>query len=145
MITIAFYHGRADRLWHRIQDRAVRFVTKSRYSHCELIAGEADLGEMQTCYSASGRDGAVRVKRMVLEAEKWDLLHVPRGADLPLARIHAVMGAPYDYKGIFLTHVLPLGRHHPDKWFCSEIIAHALGMPDAHQYTPGDLARILAE
>lgn len=141
MITIAFYKGRAGHPWHRLQDWAVRVVTGSVYSHCELIEGRAATGRSYLCYSASGRDGGVRAKEIWLDPAKWDLATVsaPRAG----ARIRAVMGARYDYHGVFLVQLLGLRYHHPSRWFCSELLAYVLGYQRPHRLSPGALARDL--
>jgi len=135
-VTLAFYKGRASDPWHRAQDAAIRLATRGTYSHVELIPGSITLGDTATCLSASGRDGGVRSKRILLKPTSWDLVpldiaHKP-AAQFILARI----GARYDYKGILLSQLVALGRHSETRWFCSEIVAAALGIKNPHRVSP---------
>ncbi|EAQ03461.1 hypothetical protein OB2597_02537 [Pseudooceanicola batsensis HTCC2597] len=136
MITLAFYKGRGSSWWSRVQDGAIRFATRSPYSHVELIEGWADPGQEAVCLSASGRDGGVREKTILLKPDHWDLVDM---ADQPAGIggfIRDRIGARYDYWGILFSQVLSLGRHDADRWFCSEICAAALGMPNAQRMSP---------
>ncbi|WP_224826303.1 hypothetical protein [Cognatishimia sp. MH4019] len=135
-VTLAFYKGRAKTRWHRFQDASVRLATRSRYSHVELIAGTALHGVTTQCLSASGRDGGVRVKRILLKPESWDLVELRIDPVNPAQFIHDRIGAQYDYKGILLSQVLALGRHYESRWFCSEICAAALDLPNPQRVSP---------
>lgn len=136
MITLAFYKGRGTSFWHRVQDALIRFATRSDYSHVELIEGPAEHGAEAVCLSSSGRDGGVRVKPILLKPESWDLVEMPDQPAEIGQFIRDRVGARYDYVGIVLSQILSLGRHSPDKWFCSEICAAALGMPNAQRMSP---------
>ncbi len=136
MITLAFYKGLATDPWHRLQDAGIRFATRGRYSHVEFIAGAADFGQPLECLSSSGRDGGVRSKVMVLKPAHWDLVQLAIDADGPADFIRSRIGARYDYTGLLLSHVLAFGRHDEDRWFCSEIIAAALGLPNPQRLSP---------
>lgn len=135
-VTLAFYKGRGARLSERLQDGAIRKATGGIYSHVELIGGDAACGSDALCLSSSGRDGGVRERPIFLKASKWDLLHLDVDAAAPVAFVRRQLGARYDYAGIMLSHVLAFGRHDPERWFCSEICAAALGIPNAHRISP---------
>lgn len=136
MITLAFYKGRGKTRWQRFQDAAIRLATRGRYSHVELIAGAALHGDIAQCLSSSGRDGGVRAKRILLKPESWDLVELRIDPDQPAQFIRDRIGAPYDYTGILLSQVLALGRHDESRWFCSEICAAALGLPNPQRVSP---------
>ena len=136
MITLAFYKGRGSTIWTRLQDWAIRFATRSPYSHVELIVGRAEFGREEVCLSSSGRDGGVRQTTILLRREHWDLVDMPDQPDDVADFIRARFGKRYDYIGIVFSQILSLGRHSPDKWFCSEICAAALGMPNAQRMSP---------
>jgi hypothetical protein len=102
----------------------------------EFIAGAADFGQPLECLSSSGRDGGVRSKVMVLKPAHWDLVQLAIDADGPADFIRSRIGARYDYTGLLLSHVLAFGRHDEDRWFCSEIIAAALGLPNPQRLSP---------
>lgn len=136
MITLAFYKGRGKTRWQRLQDAAIRLASRGRYSHVELIAGTALHGDIALCLSSSGRDGGVRAKRILLKPESWDLVELPIDPAKPTRFIRARIGAQYDYRGILLSLVLALGRHDEARWFCSEICAAALDLPDPQRVSP---------
>ncbi len=145
-VTIAFYKGRANKFWYRIQDAAVRLATNSIYSHVELIEGRAHLDQSYLCLTASGRDGGVRAKNIYLRPDSWDLKFVPCDATYATRFITDRIGLKYDYKAILLTQLINLGVEDPTKWFCSEIIAAALRLDQSdpthkfHWYSPKRLA-----
>ncbi|KMW56991.1 putative cytoplasmic protein [Candidatus Rhodobacter oscarellae] len=136
MITLAFYKGLGKTRWQRLQDGAIRFATGGVYSHVELIPGSAQHGDTAQCLSSSGRDGGVRAKRILLKPESWDLVELRIDADKPAQFIRDRIGAQYDYNGILLSQVLALGRHDESRWFCSEICAAALGLPNPQRVSP---------
>jgi hypothetical protein len=135
-VTLAFYKGRGNTAFQRFQNGLIRSVTGGIYSHVELISGAALPGHCSMCLSASGRDGGVRQKRILLTAESWDLVLLPMDAEAPCQFIRDHLGARYDYAGLMLSQVLAFGRHNPDQWFCSEICAAALGLPNPQRVSP---------
>lgn len=135
-VTLAFYKGRGTTFAKRLQDRAIRLATGGIYSHVELIAGDAVHGSPAVCMSASGRDGGVRQKTITLNSKSWDLVSMPIDDVAPCLFILDHLGARYDFKGILLSQVLALGLHHPNKWFCSEICAAALGLANPQRVSP---------
>lgn len=162
-VYLALYKGRTKGrrsrdLLLRLQDRIIRLLTRSPYSHCELAvplpprlaavencfvpAGEAP---RFCCYSSSPRDGGVRVKEMELPSGKWDLLAL-ESDDLLHEQIRTqylhTQGAAYDWRGVIGT-VLPRIGHSRRRWFCSEWCADALGLPEPHRHTPQSLADLL--
>jgi hypothetical protein len=135
-VTLAFYKGRGNSVFQRLQEGLIRGVTRGIYSHVELISGVVVHGSYAICLSASGRDGGVREKRILLKPESWDLVAVPVAAEAPCQFIRDHLGARYDYAGLMLSQVLAFGGHNPDKWFCSEICAAALGLPNPQRVSP---------
>jgi hypothetical protein len=135
-VTLAFYQGRGNTVFQRFQDGLIRSVTGGIYSHVELISGAALPGHCSMCLSASGRDGGVRQKRILLTAESWDLVFLRMDDEAPCQFIRDHLGARYDYAGLMLSQVLAFGRHNPDQWFCSEICAAALGLPNPQRVSP---------
>ncbi len=61
---------------------------------------------------------------------------MPLASEAPCQFIKDHLGARYDYAGLVLSQVLAFGRHDPDKWFCSEICAAALGLPNPQRLSP---------
>jgi len=135
-MQLALYKGRT-----RLFDRAVQWWTRSTYSHCELVFSTDRNGE-SVCGSSSYLDGGVRIKNMVLDPTKWDIVDLP-GFDAVRASkwfdVHA--GQRYDVLGLF-GFVLPFMRDDRSRWFCSEACAAAIGLGDAWRYSPGALAAL---
>ena len=143
-IYLALYKGRKDgrglKVWSaRFADWVIRTITRSPYSHCEIAISHPRDG-LFDCYSASARDGGVRIKTMPLPSDKWDLIELPRSVAVSASRLYQhTHGSGYDWPGA-LGAVLKL-THSKRRWFCSEWCAAAIGLSDAHKYTPASLAR----
>ncbi|CTQ33534.1 hypothetical protein [Jannaschia rubra] len=139
---VAFYRGRGT-----LADRIVQYATRSPFSHCELIraATPPRLGEVATCLSASGRDGGVRIKDIELTPDKWCIYEVtwaPRGT---WERAEARLGEPYELWSMVLSQLFNFRRQARGRWFCSELVAHALRLDMPHFYAPGDLLRAIRD
>lgn len=149
MIYLALYHGHRGgtglKMWTaRFTDGLTRILTRGRYSHCEIairLAGQSSEPQYE-CYSASLRDGGVRMKVMPLPADKWDLIPL----DDAVLHAHTVglylrtAGQGYDLPGAFgVVFGLPENRR---RWFCSEWVGKALGLPESWRFSPNDLAVI---
>ncbi|WGH77626.1 hypothetical protein [Jannaschia ovalis] len=137
---VAFYRGRG-----RFADFATRVATRSPFSHCELIYSDTvpRRGDSVICISSSGRDGGVRIKEIMLEDPKWDIYAVPWAAEDTWARAEAKLGQPYELWTMLVNQFFNFRRHDRGKWFCSELIAHALGLSMPHAKSPGDLLRAI--
>ena len=149
MIYLALYHGNRGgtgwRVWAaRFTDWFTRVLTRGRYSHCEIAVRlpETADGQEYECYSASLRDGGVRMKTMPLPADKWDLIPL----DDAVLHAHTVglylrtAGQGYDLPGAFgVVFGLPENRK---RWFCSEWVGKALGLAESWRFSPNDLAVI---
>ena len=127
-MQLAFYKGPARRPLHRLAHWLVCKVTRSKYSHCELVIDGV-------CYSSSWRDGGVRGTLIDLSSGRWDVLDV-RGDELAakdwfIRHWHA----PYDYAGL-LGFVLPWRTQNEQRWFCSEACAAALGLHNPERISP---------
>ncbi|MEM5541739.1 hypothetical protein WNY61_03220 [Sulfitobacter sp. AS92] len=133
--TLAFY--KAPGRW---QDAAVRLITRSRFSHCELVAIQPQPGGSARAVSASKRDGnCVRERRIEFHRGHWEFARV--GVDMSEAWGRALdeIGFPYDVFRAALS-ALPVDINSDRGWFCSELCAYAIGLSRPHTYSPGDLA-----
>ena len=124
-------------------DWCIRFATRSKYSHVEIILGYPEFPNGQTvfeCFSSSARDGGVRLKNIHLREDRWDLVttHWP-GDETKHDGFFSYLGLKYDYIGIFLSQTLNLARHDKRRWFCSEICAGYLGLSQPQTYSPSRL------
>ena len=145
-IYLALYKGRRDgtgwRVWAaRLTDGLTRVLTRGRYSHCEIAVREHTQASVYTCYSASIRDGGVRCKVMPLPSANWDLIPLPDSVDGRLKTLWSrTQGQGYDLLGAFgVIFGLPENRR---RWFCSEWVGAALGLPESWRFSPNDLAAI---
>ncbi|WP_225747933.1 hypothetical protein [Eikenella sp. Marseille-P7795] len=144
-IYLALYRGRRDgtglKVWlARFSDWLTRVLTKGQYSHCEIAMKLPETAEYE-CYSASLRDGGVRVKTMPLPETKWDLIALPDDVGGRLETLWAeTQGQGYDLPGAFgVVFGLPENRR---RWFCSEWVGAALGLSESWRFSPNDLAAI---
>lgn len=143
-LYLAFYKHKREikdhsTLFMRIADEITRFFTRGPYTHCELAVSRED--GRYDCFSSSYRDKGVRMKTMVLEEHKWDLIELEADIDA-LAEFHEVHKAMgYDLAGAL---GIVLGRdHRQDQLFCSEYCAKFLGYADAWRIDPNDLYSLL--
>lgn len=139
-MKIAMYKGPPGDFWHKVGHWATCLWTRSKYSHCELVFGDAPVGGKHLCASSSARDGGVRFKRIDLASGRWDVFSLPGvdGFDEAHARQwfqdHA--GLPYDHLAL-LWFVLPINQFNRSKrFFCSEAVAAALRMRKPHKFHP---------
>jgi len=127
----------------------VRIRTRSAYIHSELLFSDGARfriapGEVSRFYvpaDAPRWDGAV-----------WDCLEVAGGDEAFVRKwCFEQSGTKYDWLGLALCQVLPWGREHPDRWFCSEQCTAGLqagGYPAVadlkpHYQSPAKLAAAL--
>ena len=133
MAKLAFYKGRYGNIW----DKFICLVTRSKYSHVELVYGQR--GSIYKCWSSSTYDGGVRLKWMHLD-DKWDIINIPDQVSEKL--FIQENRKEYDYIGLLGTVIKHQIFSRRRKWFCSEIVAEALGLKDSWKYTPEDLYKM---
>jgi hypothetical protein len=122
-----------------IYNRLVRWWTRSPYSHVELIFFDGSAGIDSQAASASYMDGGVRFKWITFDPALWDFVDLPEAlASQALAWFSSHEGDAYDLLGNLHFILEPVGDD-KRKWFCSEAVAAALGMPDPARFDPGTL------
>ncbi len=157
-IKIAFYKGDPGRL-HRF----IRWWTKSKYSHAELVMPDGE-----TWWSISpflDSDVSPRHRPMLEHPDRWDYLTFDLNWRKPVREyqmtqlnkfIEETRGHRYDWIGMLLSQCTPFLIKRRDKWYCSEWIAHALvnsrivmwdnlKIYDTPDMSPGKLYDILLE
>ncbi len=143
-VYLASYKGTHEG-WQGLVNRAIRFFTKSQYSHSEICVGNPFDGAV-LCVSSVGTEGGVRGKVMQLNPDKWDIIQLP--AVYPqqvLNFLTAHKGKPYDLVGC-VRSVLPfVSREHATKYFCSEVCATVIGIQDPWRMHPGVLHMVMSE
>ena len=134
----AFYKGTHPGM-AGIYNRLVRWWTRSPYSHVELIFFDGGPGADSHAASSSYMDGGVRFKVIAFDPTLWDFVDLPDSLALPaLAWFDKHDGAAYDLLGN-VHFVLSAVGDDKQKWFCSEAVAAALGIPDPERFDPGTL------
>jgi hypothetical protein len=125
-------------------DRAIRVITRSEYSHVEVLIGCESIPAgafAWPAFSASGRDGGVRTKLITFDLGAWDFVPVPwASAGRIRMAAETQSGLGYDWIGLLLSQVLNLRRGSSRRWFCSELVAWSLDLPTPSAISPGDLA-----
>jgi hypothetical protein len=123
ILHLAFYKSPGTWL-----NALVRRATNSPYSHAELVFDMGRDGRPPLCYSSDSRAlGIVRLRRMALPPEAWDLVPVevtPAERDVVWAFTLHDVGSPYDLLGA-LRFVVPWMPPSPTGWFCSDLIVSA--------------------
>ena len=108
------------------QDRVIGVWTNGPYNHVELVMYDTETKEATMC-SALGTKNTVRCKRHIFNTNVYDykeveLLNVEHAQRF----FEIIEGSTYDYKGIFLSQIFPLGMDNPLEWFCSESCTKAI-------------------
>jgi hypothetical protein len=156
MMHLASYKGPANGLLHRLTHWLITHLkpktwfpyVPADYSHNELVFSIQD--NWAECASSSSRDGGVRFKQIDLFSGRWDVKPLPQysDADELVARFWFVSheGDKYDYLGVaaFIKTISFFVRGCLDRWFCSEAIAAALGLPNPSSLSPQDLDNTLS-
>lgn len=138
----AFYKGTPAGV-PGMYNRFIRWWTRSRYSHVEVIFFDGGAGADSQSASASYIDGGVRFKWFTFDPALWDFVDLPAELALPaLSWFREHEFAAYDLLGILHFVLSPVGND-KRKWFCSEAVAAALGMQDPARFDPGTLYAVL--
>ncbi|WP_233419244.1 enoyl-CoA hydratase [Aggregatibacter actinomycetemcomitans] len=140
-----------------LADAVTRFLTKGKYSHCELVIEEikftsGDQYEHETiyhCFSSSVQDGGVRRKEIDVMNGKWDLIQLHNVDPNHIINYFGwTKGMKYDWWGA-ISVVLGI-KHKRIKYFSSEWCYNALvytyntlhSSQDGWRFSPNDLAVI---
>lgn len=132
VVQLASYKGPGN-----FSDALVRMWTRSEFSHCELVLGDAFL-------SCSLMDGGVRTKLVGVNLhfvpERWELLPLP-WADEDLIQKHffATAGEPYSLWDLVRSQVFNHNSSEAKASFCSKWCAAALQLPNPVTYSPRTL------
>ena len=138
VMHVAFYKAPGTAI-----DKLIRWWTRGPHSHCELVF-ELVADGPSLCVSSSPRDGGVRSKRIMLDAESWDIVAVD--ADVAAAWAWAAEHAHEGYDALGLAgFVWRPEAGDRRKWFCSEAVAAMLGYPQSWRFDPCALHAILSK
>lgn len=130
--------------WQGLVNRAIRWLTKSTYSHSEVCVGHP-FAEPVPCLSSSGVDGGVRIKIMQLSPDKWDVQPMQWVKPQALQAFYErERGHGFDYLGV-TRFLLPwLVGPSKTRWFCTEVAACVAGYPDPWRFAPADFQIIVS-
>ena len=128
-IKVAFFKGEEKGWLHRF----IRWYTKSKYSHAELIMpdGETWVGISPFLTSRVGK----RNKAPEDCDDNWDYLTFSLNWREPVREyqlqqlnmfIDKTWDSRYDWVGLIFSNLTSFLVKKRDKWYCSEWIAHAL-------------------
>ena len=124
-MQLAFYRGPGT-----LFDKLIRIITRSEYSHCEVVIHGK-------CWSSSVRDGGVRGKYINLQSGHWDVIDLLGDEAATELWFKSHENADYDWLGL-MRCVIPFFPHSSRRWFCSEACGTALGLR-ADDMSPQDL------
>ena len=128
-MQVAFYKGRT-----RLFNRVVSWWLNGPYSHGELVFG-TDSDGVSECASCSFMDDGVRPKYITLNPEHWDIIEVDGDEAYARAMLKKHRNTKYDTFGL-LGLVWRRGKGDPNKLWCTEWIAMALGYEEAWRFDP---------
>ena len=158
VIKIAFFKGSRESRLHRF----IRWWTKSKYSHAELIMPDGVTWVSISPFLSSRV--AARIKTQP-DPDAWDYLTFPLSWREPVRKyqlqqlyrfIEVTQDSKYDWIGMILSHLSSYVIKRKGKWYCSEWIAHALvysrvvmwddiNVYDTPDLSPGRLYDILSD
>ena len=123
---IAYYKGKGGMF-----NKWIRLWLRSERTHEELIIDGV-------WYTASHLDGGVCKRKIEHNPNNWDVYKLDAIFDEEYAKKYFAdrMRCKYDWVGIGLTQVVPLGIHLFNRYFCTEIVQGALQIEDSHRLNP---------
>jgi hypothetical protein len=131
-MKLAFYIAKGT-----IFDKVIRLVTRSKYSHCELVIDGI-------CYSSSNRDCGIRMKNINLDPKSWQVIDIVADRTTAVEWYIKNIGCKYDWIGA-ITSVLPIHINVRKRYFCSEAVAHMLNLPNPRSQTPQSIFEYYAK
>lgn len=126
-MELALYKGEFKSTFlNRIFNILIKWWTKSKYSHVELVIKHGENPKNWRWISSENFIG-VRSKLIQYNPDNWDFIKLTNlNEQDTLDFLNDKIGAKYDWKGIFLSNIFKLEQHDVDKWFCSELCFAAL-------------------
>ena len=117
-VFLAFYKAWNNQ-FANITDRVIAVWTNGPYSHVEYIVPDGNGGYLMC--SALGSCNCVRCKKHFFNTDIYDYIEVKLGEPKRVKEFFDLISdSKYDFKGIFLSQIFPLGMDNPKEWFCSE-------------------------
>jgi hypothetical protein len=125
----------------------IKWWTESNYCHCEFLFSD---GLRFGCDPMS--PFTTRLTKETPSSVYWDYVSIPMTIEEEFKIREFCMnevGCKYDWKGIFLSQILPLGYENKEKWFCSELCTAGLQQvgllkdKKANRISPGALFKLI--
>ena len=120
-VKVAFYKGKGS--W---KNKIIRWWTKSKYSHAELIMPDHFTWITITPFRNSTVSSRIQTE---YDIENWDFLSLEVNEDqvqIINDFFDETEGCRYDWWGMILSQFLPYRIKRTNRWYCSEWIAYAL-------------------
>lgn len=153
-VILAFKNGmNSNDAWYwKTSAKLIQWWTKSKYFHVEIafkdkwVAAHTDTGirmeQLKPLYDNNYEYFELEVPNITKEQER-----------ILIEFIKEQENKGYDWKGIFLSQILFLNWEHPEKWFCSEIVAKVLELLYVQEFmgiapnklSPGEIHKILLD
>ncbi len=125
-MRVLFWKGKSG-----IFGQAIRLWTKSPYTHCELLFSDGMRFGIE--YDRAAMFYEPPAGDRPWNPHLWDCLEFYGGVEDKTRSFCAdVSLAQYDWLGIACSMILPIGREHSSKWFCSELTTAALSAGGYH-------------
>ena len=146
-VKLAFQKADFGNKKPNIYERLIRWWTKSKYYHVELIIGNRWISSIDTI--------GFRVKNLNKLRDNYDyhdmeLVVSKQTIDKLWDWIDSQTGKKYDWYGLVMSQIFKLGLDNKDKTICSEAVTIMLQILEVEEVmtlkpitvSPGDLAKI---
>lgn len=132
-MKLAFSFGPRPTLKARLIVRLIRWRTRSKFSHVEIVFSDGYSGG-----ASADMGGVFLIAGKEYDPTIWEFVDID--GDELAARMWFVehRGQQFDHRGI-LGFVWGLDKGDPDRWFCSEAVAAALRLRDPFRFDPAML------
>lgn len=142
---VIFYKGRKrDNPESGMLDRVICLVTRSKYSHVELVYYRSQTSNLIYTWGASPRDFGVRKAVITMNPQHWDVYEL--NTEKTIEEMHVWFGkedgSKYDWFGA-LGSRYRFFKQSKTRWFCSEIVGSFLDREKPHLLSPGKLFNAL--
>ena len=130
---LIFYKGtKKENPESLITDNLICKITRSRFSHVELVLYKNKEEDTYKCLSSSFRDKGVRLTDIDIHSGSWEILKLPESKNITLRSAFDFYeynkNRKYDLLGLLCTLSDHLKTNNKNKLFCSELIAEMLDL-----------------
>lgn len=137
-MKLAFYHGPRKGIRDKLISIVVKAVTRGPFDHVELIFSDGRTGT-----SSLDLGGVSIVHDKQHDPAHWVIVPVAGNEYAAWLWFVEHRGQRFDVWTVFAFLWTWLHRDCPDKWFCSEAVAAALGFSDPWRFDPNTLHSVV--